>query len=104
MNLEPNQIIDNRYKVLERLDQGGMGEVWKAIDQQLDDEVVLKMPLRNSDPAVLKRFATEARLMRKHSLGNPNILDIQSVGNMQSSAEGPLPLNHLQVKEFPSAL
>ena len=62
-----------------------MGEVWKAIDQQLDDEVVIKMPLTNSDPIILKRFAIEAQMMRKHSIGNPNILDIQSVGEINGT-------------------
>ena len=85
MKLKPDQIIDNRYKIIERLGKGGMGEVWKATDQQLDDEVVLKMPLVNSDPAILQRFATEARLMRRHSTGNPNIVDIQGVGDIDGT-------------------
>ena len=85
MKLHPDQIIDDRYKIIERLGKGGMGEVWKATDQQLDDEVVLKMPLVNSDPAILQRFATEARLMRRHSTGNPNIVDIQGVGDIDGT-------------------
>ena len=50
MKLQPNQITDNRYKISARLGQGGMSEVWKAIDEQLGDEVVIKMPLINSAP------------------------------------------------------
>lgn len=82
MQLTRNQIIDNRYKVLEHIGQGGMGSVWKALDQQLDGEVVIKTPLSDDDPVVLKRFGAEARLMHRHSLGNPHILDIQSVGDI----------------------
>ena len=82
MALECDKIIDNRYKIIEKIGQGGMGAVWKAIDQQMDDEVVIKMPLLNSEPALLQRFATEARMMRKHSIGNPNILDIQGMGTV----------------------
>ena len=83
--MKPNQIINNRYKIQSRLGQGGMGEVWKAIDEQLGDEVVIKMPLINSDPVVLQRFAIEAQMMRKHSIGNPNILDIQGVGDLDGT-------------------
>jgi len=85
MTLKSDQIIDNRYKVTQHLGQGGMGAVWKAIDQQLGDEVVIKMPLQGSDPIVLKRFGNEAKMMRQHSLGNPNILDIHGVGDIDVS-------------------
>ena len=82
MNLEPNQIIDNRYKVLERLGEGGMGEVWKAEDQQAGGFVVIKLPLNESNAIVRQRFANEAKTMREHSVGNSNILDIQGMGNI----------------------
>ena len=85
MKFDPNQLIDNRYQIIEKIGQGGMGSVWKAIDQQLDDEVVIKMPLVNSEPALLQRFATEARTMRKHSIGNPNIIDIHGVGTVDGT-------------------
>ena len=85
MKFEPEQLIDNRYQIIEKIGQGGMGSVWKAIDQQLNDEVVIKMPLVNSEPALLQRFATEAQTMRKHSLGNPNIIDIQGVGTVDGT-------------------
>lgn len=85
MTIKPDQVIYNRYKILARLGQGGMGEVWKATDQQLGDEVVIKMPLSNSDSTLLKRFGIEAQMMRKHSIGNPNILDIQGVGDVDGT-------------------
>ena len=59
MKLEPKQIIDNRYEVLERLGEGGMGEVWKAVDQRHGDEVVIKMPLLKSDPEIRARFGKD---------------------------------------------
>lgn len=84
MKLIPDQIIDKRYKVIKRLGQGGMGEVWKALDQQAGGDVVIKMPLEGSNHTVLDRFANEAKMMREHSMGNPNILDIQGMGNIDS--------------------
>lgn len=85
MLLEPNQILDNRYEIIEKLGQGGMGVVWKANDQQLGDEVVIKMPLVNSEQVILQRFAAEAQMMRRHSIGNPNIIDIQGVGDVDGT-------------------
>ena len=85
MNLQPNQIIDNRYQIIEKIGQGGMGTVWKAFDQQLNDEVVIKMPLVNSETVLLQRFATEARMMRTHSIGSPYIIDIQGFGTVDGT-------------------
>ena len=85
MKLEAEQILDNRYQIIQRLGQGGMGEVWKALDRQMNDEVVIKVPLVASSEMILKRFSAEAHLMRKHSIGNPNILDIQSVGDIDGT-------------------
>ena len=80
MTFEPNQIIDNRYQIISRLGQGGMGAVWKAIDTKHDDEVVIKMPLNHFDKEILKRFGHEAKAMRKYSLDCPHILNIEDVG------------------------
>ena len=82
MQLTPDQLIDNRYKVLEHLGQGGMGTVWKAVDIKHDDEVVIKLPLNHLDPEILKRFGREAKMMRKHSLDCPHILNIEDMGTM----------------------
>ena len=83
MKLEPDQIIDNRYIVIEPMGHGGMGAVWKAKDTKTHDSlVVIKTPLRFRDPEILKRFAQEAAAMRKYAGDCVNILDIQDVGNI----------------------
>ena len=83
MKLEPNQVIDGRYTIIEHLGQGGMGAVWKATDANTHDSlVVLKMPLRFRDPEILKRFEREAAAMRKYAGDCVNILDIQDIGNI----------------------
>ena len=83
MNFEPNQLIDNRYKIIKKLDEGGMGAVWKATDARTNDSiVVLKIPLKYRDPEILERFAREAGTMRELAGDCDNILDIQDIGNV----------------------
>ena len=80
MKLQPKQTIDKRYQIIERLGQGGMGEVWKATDQRMGDEVVLKFPLLERDENSLRRFAKEAQAMARFAAECVHILDIRDVG------------------------
>src|SRR5262245_62829269 len=53
----------SHYRILEKLAEGGMGEIYVAKDIQLERTVALKaLPARFSDdPQRRKRFTTEAR-------------------------------------------
>ncbi|GAC1623797.1 MAG: hypothetical protein NVS4B11_18740 [Ktedonobacteraceae bacterium] len=65
-----------KYELQERLGQGGMAEVWKALDTQLQRYVAIKImhaSLQN-DPDFLKRFEREARVIA--SLHHSNIVQI----------------------------
>lgn len=65
-----------RYELLERLGEGGMGEVWKAHDTQLQRSVAIKL-LRteiSDDPDFAASFLREARLVA--ALRHPNIVQI----------------------------
>ncbi|TDC44955.1 serine/threonine protein kinase [Actinomadura sp. KC345] len=56
-------VLDDRYRLLERLAIGGMGEVWRASDDRLGREVAVKL-LRlelGSDMSARNRFEAEAR-------------------------------------------
>ena len=61
------------YKLVSRLGEGGMGEVWKAVDTSLDREVAVKIlpAVFAGDPDRLARFEREAKLLA--SLNHPNI-------------------------------
>ena len=83
MRISPGQVIDGRYKIIDKLGEGGMGAVWKAVDNKHGDEVVIKMPLFENDPKILRRFKREAQQMRKHSVENPHILNIEDVGELE---------------------
>ena len=66
----------SHYKVLEKIGQGGMGEVYRAEDTNLSREVAIKvLPEQfTQDPQRLARFEREAKLLA--SLNHPNIAAI----------------------------
>ncbi|KAF0249256.1 MAG: serine/threonine protein kinase bacterial [bacterium] len=73
-----------QYKVQEELGKGGMGQVFKAHDEQLDRTVVLKLlssELLTNDTA-RKRFSREARLASV--LDHPNICMIYEIKEADS--------------------
>ncbi len=55
-----------RYHLLQRIGQGGMGEVWLGEDPRLHRQVAIKtLPLHNQgDREFLQRFEREARAQR----------------------------------------
>jgi eukaryotic-like serine/threonine-protein kinase len=71
----PNEVIDDRYRLDERIATGGMAEVWAAYDGELDRPVALKLLLRSADPA---RFSREARAAA--ALSHPNICQLYDFG------------------------
>src|SRR5829696_3074886 len=67
------------YRVLDKLGEGGMGEVYKARDLRLQRLVAVKIlpALFASDPERLARFEREAQVLA--SLNHPNIAQIYGV-------------------------
>src|SRR5688572_7185394 len=70
------QAID-RYRVRERLGQGGMGALFLALDPAIDRLVAIKV-LRVDNPDVRERFQREARPAAR--LQHPNIVTVYDVG------------------------
>ena len=73
----------DRYEVIDLVGQGGMGQVYKAIDRELDEVVALKLlkPKLSSDPGVIARFKQEIKLTRKIKHKNvARIFDLGEVG------------------------
>lgn len=73
-------IISGRYRIVGLLGRGGMGEVYRAEDLQLGQQVALKFLSRNLalDEAALARFHQEVRLARQ--ISHPNVCKVFDVG------------------------
>lgn len=65
-----------RYRLLDRLGAGGMGEVWRAHDANLDREVAIKLlsPGAVSDASTSERFRREALALSR--LSHPGVATI----------------------------
>ena len=72
------------YEILERLGEGGMGAVYRAIDHRLGRNVAIKFLSASlaNNPEWLLRFDEEARLAG--SLNHPNVLAVHDIGTGSS--------------------
>ena len=74
-----------QYRLLEKIGEGGMGEVWKARDDHLHRTVAIKF-LKSQflqDPSYQKRFLTEARAAAAAS--HPFIASIHEAGECEET-------------------
>jgi serine/threonine protein kinase len=68
MEFKPGTVLKDRYKIISKLGEGGMGAVYQAQDITLDHIVALKVN-HNPTPQRTNQFLREARLLAalKHS-------------------------------------
>ncbi|WP_371587146.1 bifunctional serine/threonine-protein kinase/ABC transporter substrate-binding protein [Streptomyces virginiae] len=78
------ELIAGRYQLVERIGQGGMGRVWRGLDQQLFrrevavKEILFPPGIEDGDrAALLRRFTGEARAAV--TLSHPGIITIHDV-------------------------
>jgi hypothetical protein len=76
----PGTVVAGRYRVLSLAGRGGMGEVYRAYDNKLEQPVALKfLPASMSqDGAALARFHNEVRTARQVS--HPNVCRVYDIG------------------------
>ncbi|MDE3111948.1 MAG: serine/threonine protein kinase [Chloroflexota bacterium] len=71
-------LLGDRYRLLERIDAGGAGEVWRARDERLEREVAVKLLGASADEAFRSRFTDEAR--RAATISHPNVVTVFDEG------------------------
>jgi eukaryotic-like serine/threonine-protein kinase len=78
-DLVKGTLISGKYRIIDKLGAGGMGEVYQAEDLSLNRQVAIKVlpPVFAADRERLARFEREARVLA--SLNHPNIAMIYGV-------------------------
>jgi serine/threonine protein kinase len=69
-----------RYEVIEELGKGGMGNVYRAFDNKIEEEVALKLirPEISSDKKTIERFRNELKVARK--IAHRNVCKMYDLG------------------------
>ena len=82
---QPGRVL-GKYRLLEKLGQGGMGVVWRAEDMRLGRQVALKFLTADSahEPSRRKRFELEARAAA--ALSHPGIATVYELGEAEGEA------------------
>ncbi|HSN89363.1 MAG TPA: serine/threonine-protein kinase [Thermoanaerobaculia bacterium] len=72
------RIVGSNYRIVEKIGEGGMGAVYRAVDQMLERDVALKAirPELSREPEIIERFRAEARTLAR--ITHPAIATIYS--------------------------
>lgn len=84
MNDNRKKMVAERYMIVSSLGEGGMADVYLAVDTILNREVAIKV-LRgelSKDPVTLLRFQREANAISK--MNHPNVVDVYDVGEFEN--------------------
>ncbi|MCC6131522.1 MAG: protein kinase [Acidobacteria bacterium] len=81
--LQAGLVLAGRYQIVRYLGRGGMGEVYQALDHDLEGDVALKVvrPALASDWVMMERFRREIQLSRR--VTHPNVCRIFDLGRHQ---------------------
>src|SRR5690349_16373047 len=78
VDLQPDSVILDRYKVIGILGTGGMGSVFHVKHLHLQSEFALKVLNKQADKTLWRRFENEARAASR--LDHPNLIKVYDSG------------------------
>jgi serine/threonine protein kinase len=83
-NLKTNEIVDDKYRLLEKLGEGGSAVVFRAIHTELGTQLAIKLITQTfAEEGGLSRFKTEAQILAQ--LQHKNIVRIFHCGFTKNS-------------------
>jgi len=76
----PGMLVGRRYEIRRFIARGGMGEIYEAFDQELQERVALKTvtSTASDNPSAVRRLKAEVQLARRVS--HPNVCRIYDFG------------------------
>src|SRR6187549_3466079 len=93
MSLEVGQLLDNKYRIVKMIGEGGMGAVFEGENVRINRRVAIKVLhaafAGNSD--VMQRFEREAQAAGR--IGNDHILEVLDLGQLPDG-------DHFIIMEF----
>jgi serine/threonine protein kinase len=81
------QVFADKYKILQKIGEGGMGSVYIATQEPIDRKVAIKVLLGKlaDDEIAVKRFEQEAKAISK--MQHPNTVTIYDFGKTETDGE-----------------
>ena len=84
-NLSAADLVDDKFEIIEKLGQGGMGVLYRSLDTHLDRTVAIKVLRAEAmgHPERKRRFVLEAKAAS--ALNHPNIITIYDADQAKDS-------------------
>lgn len=77
--------LAGRYELQDKLGEGGMGVVWRALDTKTNSFVAIKVMKDISDPIAVELFAKEWKALAE--ISHPNIVDVRDVDVIEENRQ-----------------
>ena len=86
MGLQPGELIDDKYRIVRLIGEGGMGAVYEGENTRIHRRVAIKVlhPSVSEMPEVVARFEREAQAAGR--IGSEHIVEVLDLGNLRSGA------------------